>query len=39
MLKYSDEVYEEETTIPEILRDIDTPQDYANEINKIKTEK
>jgi CTP:molybdopterin cytidylyltransferase MocA len=27
-------VFEVECSIPEILRDIDTPEDYENEINK-----
>ncbi len=32
--KFKDDVYEVECNIPEILRDIDTPEDYENEINK-----
>lgn len=39
MVKYDKQVHEVESSVPEILRDIDTPQDYADEINKIKTEK
>jgi molybdenum cofactor cytidylyltransferase len=32
--KFKNDVYEVECSIPEILRDIDTPEDYENEINK-----
>lgn len=32
--KFKNEVFEVECSIPEILRDIDTPEDYENEINK-----
>jgi CTP:molybdopterin cytidylyltransferase MocA len=32
--KFKNDVYEVECNIPEILRDIDTPEDYENEINK-----
>jgi molybdenum cofactor cytidylyltransferase len=32
--KFKNDVFEMECSIPEILRDIDTPEDYENEINK-----
>jgi molybdenum cofactor cytidylyltransferase len=32
--KFTDDVYEVECIIPEILRDIDTPEEYQYEINK-----
>ena len=32
--KFKNDVYEVECNLPEILRDIDTPEDYENEINK-----
>ena len=33
MIKFKDDVYEAEYNFPEILRDIDTPEDYSFEIN------
>jgi molybdenum cofactor cytidylyltransferase len=32
--KFKNDMFEMECSIPEILRDIDTPEDYENEINK-----
>ena len=32
--KFKNDVFEVECSMPEILRDIDTPEDYENEINK-----
>jgi CTP:molybdopterin cytidylyltransferase MocA len=32
--KFKDDVYEVDCNIPEILRDIDTPEEYQFEINK-----
>lgn len=36
MEKFSSDVHVVECSTPEILRDIDTPADYENEINKLK---
>lgn len=33
MIKYTDDIHLVETNIPEILRDIDTPDDYSREMN------
>lgn len=39
MVKYEHEVMEVECGIPEVLRDIDTPEEYKSEISKLKNQK